>query len=267
MLCPVQSLKDPDWWRCHHLGVQYLEVRLPWLPSQGLREVKITHWLLNVSSWKRIMWLSLMAFWPEHVTWLFLTTRSVVNWRRRWVFGGFYKPLCHSDWVSREGGIEPLSEEVNEARSEWMKERVEGVSEHWFHSLGAVSGQARAPGSWWPHRAILPLGAVLATVYLPLLGLHFRNSFWERQAGPRGAVSLCPCPWKVGKGEGEEEKEGPWEGQARLWKAISRQWEITFSLCVWLWWLSCYHSLGLRQGCGEDQVVWPWIGNPSGVGA
>lgn len=42
-------------------------------------------------------------------------------------------------------------------------------------------------------------------------------------------MSLCPCPWEAEEGEEEERKEGQWEGPARLWKAISGEWEVTGS--------------------------------------
>lgn len=56
---------------------------------------------------------------------------------------------------------------------------------------------------------------------------HFKKD----KLGPWGPY-LCPCPWEAEKGEGEEKKEGQWEGQTRLWKAISGEWEMTFSVCL-----------------------------------
>lgn len=114
-----------------------------------------------------------------------------------------------------EGGKEHLGEDVNEAGSEGARgRRARGLGSRPESPLRPRSCPKVLGGATEP-----PLPCRLrqpkSTCHLQerISETHLKS---ERQAGPKGAVSLCPRPWDAEKGEGEEKKEGRQEGQARL---------------------------------------------------
>lgn len=103
-------------------------------------------------------------------------------------------------------------------------------------------------------------GAVPAMGQLSPPGLHFRNSFRERRAGPRGAVSLHPCPWEAERGDGEERRWGLGGTSGCRKQSAERGREMTFSPFV----CSLFPS-GLRRDGLRAWAVWLWPGNPTGM--
>lgn len=81
-----------------------------------------------------------------------------------------------------------------------------------------VTQSHHSPGGW-------------ASLNLPVTsGITFQKLILRKTSWTHRGPYLRPCPWEAEKGEGEGQQEGQWEVLARLWKAISGGWEMTFSV-------------------------------------
>lgn len=150
---------------------------------------------------------------------------------------------CLSAWAS-EGGSE-----VGEERGNTESEGYACP----FSSPGAPEGQTRVPKPLVTAQSHPSPGGCASCIYLSLLILHFTNSFCERQAGPRGAVSLCPCPWEAEKEKGRRRRRSSRRDRPGCGKQLAETGKL-LSLCACLWQLSCLQVPGLQWGCAPGQA-------------
>lgn len=172
------------------MGLPHLELRSPRLPPQGIQDIKA------------LKWFSLER---SHVTFIIVLVRSDMalpeckapgNGQEKVDSCGPNEHSCPSAWSS-EGGSEG-----GEGRGTTDREGYVCP----FPRPGALAGQAGVPKPLATAQSHPSPGGCASRIHLSPLVLHFTNSFCERQAGPRGAVSLCPCPWEAEKEKGRRRR-------------------------------------------------------------